>query len=127
MQGSEELQGEPNLRIIQGVAMQVVSKASIVAKIAPEQLPLMSELLGTLQASGYITRQEDFMFHTSPAACSLETKAALLRIQDQRVALKERVVPDLASHVELVWLCTRSLAEILSGEKGPGPCEISSS
>ena len=103
---------------------QVVSRPDLLKKIAPAQLRLASELFTILEAAGFLTKQQDYVYQLGSLASNPQTTAALQHLNEQRVALEASLAPHFASHVHLLWHSTQKLPDLLSGDALSRACRL---
>ncbi len=88
------------------------------SQVAPEHDRLASELLSILVSAGYLAPADAAGRFTATAdVSSADTQAQLGRLKDTADELASSIVPDLATNVELIWVCMQALPQILTGER----------
>ena len=97
--------------------VQVVPIGKLMTTVAARHGRLLLELLDILVTAGYITLEAGPpRAHISTAQLSsTDVKAALGQLASQKALLENKLVPDLAASVRLVWECARALPDILTG------------
>jgi hypothetical protein len=100
---------------------QVVIVAEMMKRIDAMHGRLTLELLDILCAAGFIQSQAPGSYAGSDLLGSAELLASVADIGAQKNRLETQLVPDLASNVELVWVCMQALPDILTGDLVPQP------
>ena len=108
--------GPPYLTMVTLLVLQVVMLAELMKRIDAVHGRLALELLSILRAAGYIESDAPGSFTATNKLDSPELQAALAGISTQKLSLQRELVPDLATNVELVWVCMQALPDILTGD-----------
>jgi hypothetical protein len=85
--------------------------------VAAEHARLLLEMLAILEAASFIVASQPLLgsYVATPLAGGEATAAAVRQLAAQKARLEAELVPDLATNVALVWVCTRALPDILRG------------
>lgn len=106
----------PSCHLAVFLVCQVVTLGELMKRIDAMHGRLALELLDILREAGFIESELPGSYRAAEKLGSPDVQAALAGISSQKVTLKRELVPDLATNVELVWVCMQALPDILTGD-----------
>lgn len=89
--------------------------ADLMKRIDLMHARLTLELLDILRAAGFIKLHAPGSYTATEMLGSSELLASIADISAHKRRLETELVPDLATNVELVWVCMQALPDILTG------------